>query len=259
MKFDNLTTELYDDIFIITINRPKQLNALNRITLLEFEEAIMMAYENNHIKGIIITGSGNKAFVAGADIKEFASYSKKQGKEMVINGQRILKIVEDCPKPIIAAINGFALGGGCELAMACHIRIASENAKFGQPEVKLGIIPGYGGTQRIIQLIGKSKAFELLMTGESIDAKEAKRIGLITHVTTLDDIVPKAIGILKIILNNSPIAIQSIIKTVNAYFSEEINGFKSEIEGFTRCISTNDFVEGTKAFVEKRKPRFSGN
>ena len=161
MDFQNILTSQKNKIFLITINRPDKMNALNMLTLSEFEKAMMMAFNNREIKGIIITGAGEKAFIAGADIKEFKTYSKKQGREMVENGQRVLKLVEECPKPIIAAVNGYALGGGCELAMACHIRVGSGNAKFGQPEVKLGIIPGYGGTQRLIQLIGKSKAMEL--------------------------------------------------------------------------------------------------
>jgi enoyl-CoA hydratase len=257
MNFQNIITSLRDNIFIITINRPENRNALNMSTFSEFERAMMIAYSNRDIKGIIITGEGDKAFIAGADIKEFATYTKKQGKEMVENGQRVLKLIEECPKPVIAAVNGYALGGGCELAMACHLRIGSENAKFGQPEVKLGIIPGYGGTQRLIQLIGKSKALELLLTGETIDAIEAKNLGLLNYCVKAEDLIPKSIELLTKIIENSPIAVNSIINATNAFYSYNIDGFDNEIQEFAKCFGSEDFIEGTNAFISKRRPNFS--
>jgi enoyl-CoA hydratase len=256
MEFENIITYLEGNIFQIMINRPDKMNALNMLTLSEFEEAMKIADSDKNVKGIIITGSGEKAFIAGADIKEFSKYTKKQGREMVENGQRVLKLIEECSKPVIAAINGFALGGGCELAMACHIRIGSQNAKFGQPEVKLGIIPGYGGTQRILQIIGKAKAFELLLTGSVIEASEAKELGLLNYVTSSETLIPKATEILNKILENSPIAIKSIINTVNGFFAKEIDGFKYEIMEFEKCFGSKDFFEGTEAFISKRKPNF---
>lgn len=258
MDFQNIVTTQENHIFLITINRPVYLNTLNMLTLSEFEKAMIIAYKNEEIKGIIITGAGDKAFIAGADIKEFANYSKVQGKEMVENGQRVLKLIEECPKPVIAAINGYALGGGCELAMACHLRIGSENAKFGQPEVKLGIIPGYGGTQRLLQLIGKSKALELLLTGDTIDATEAKNLGLLNCIVTIDNLIPKSIELLTKIINNSPIAVKSIINSTNGFFSYHIDGFKNEIFEFEKCFCSIDFFEGTNAFISKRKPNFTG-
>lgn len=257
MDLQNIITTLENHIFLITINRPEKLNALNKLTLSEFEKAMIMANKNKEIKGIIITGAGEKSFIAGADIKEFANYSKSQGKEMVENGQRILKLIEECPKPVIAAVNGYAMGGGCELAMACHLRLGSENAKFGLPEVKLGIIPGYGGTQRLLQLIGKSKAMELLLTGDTIDANEAKNLGLLNSITTIESLIPKSIELLTKILENSPISVKSIISTVNAFFSYNVDGFTNEIQEFEKCFGSDDFFEGTNAFVSKRKPKFN--
>jgi enoyl-CoA hydratase len=258
MDFQNIITARDNHIFTITINRPDNLNALNMMTLSEFEKAMIMAYTNEEIKGIIITGSGDKAFIAGADIKEFANYSKSQGKEMVINGQRVLKLIEECPKPIIAAVNGYALGGGCELAMACHLRIGSENAKFGQPEVKLGIIPGYGGTQRLLQIVGKSKAMELLLTGDTIDAIEAKNLGLLNYVVPIENLISRTTELLTKILSNSPIAVKSIINASNGFFSCNVDGFYNEILEFEKCFGSVDFFEGTNAFISKRKPNFSG-
>lgn len=257
MDLQNIVTTLENHIFLITINRPEKLNALNMSTLSEFEKAMLTAYKTKEIKGVIITGAGEKAFIAGADIKEFANYSKLQGKEMVENGQRVLKLIEECPKPVIAAINGYAIGGGCELAMACHLRLGSENAKFGQSEVKLGIIPGYGGTQRLLQLIGKSKAMELLLTGDTIDATEAKNLGLLNYITTSDSLIPKSIELLTKIIENSPIAVKSIISTVNAFFSHNVDGFNNEILEFEKCFGSVDFFEGTNAFMSKRKPKFN--
>lgn len=257
MDFQNILITQEKSILLIKINRPDNMNALNKITLSEFEKAMLFAYKNENIKGIIITGTGEKAFIAGADIKEFSTYSKAQGKKMVENGQRVLKLVEECPKPVIAAVNGYALGGGCELAMACHLRIGSENAKFGQPEVKLGIIPGYGGSQRLIQLVGKAKAFEMLLTGETIDANEAKNYGLLNYVVASENLILKSFELLNKILDNSPIAVTSVINTTNAYYNYNVDGFKNEIVEFEKCFGSDDFIEGTNAFILKRKPNFS--
>jgi enoyl-CoA hydratase len=258
MNFENIITRQENNILLITINRPDKLNALNKLTLSELEQAMIIGYTKEKIKGIILTGAGEKAFIAGADIKEFSDYSKEQGKEMVINGQRVLKIIEECPKPVIAAINGYALGGGCEVAMACHLRIGTETAIFGQPEVKLGIIPGYGGSQRLLQIIGKTKAMELLLTGDSINANEAKKLGLLNYIVQSENLIIKSIELLTKIIYNSPLAIKSIINTTNAFFSHNVDGFSIEIQEFEKCFGSNDFIEGTNAFITKRKPIFNG-
>jgi enoyl-CoA hydratase len=258
MEYENLLVKLENGILTITFNRPKQLNALNISTFNDLARVMKIAYENDEVKALLFTGSGEKAFIAGADIKEFADFSTKQAFSLSANGQRIFKIIEDCPKPVVAAVNGFALGGGCEMAMACHIRIASENAKFGQPEVNLGVIPGYAGTQRLPQLIGKSKAFEFLMTGNMIDAKEAKELGLVNTVTSLEELIPTAEKLLGKILKKSPIAITGIIKCVNSLYKKDTNGFMKEVEIFGDCFGTEDFKEGVSAFLEKRKPNFTG-
>ncbi|MEN8119562.1 MAG: enoyl-CoA hydratase-related protein [Bacteroidota bacterium] len=258
MNFENILTDSEDGIFTITINRPKQLNALTKNTIKEIGEAVKMANSDIGIKGIIITGSGEKAFIAGADIKEFANFSIEQGRELSAHGHAVFNSVENSPKPIIAAVNGFALGGGCELAMACHIRIASGNAKFGQPEVSLGLTPGYGGTQRIPQLIGKSKAFELLMTGDMIDAKEAERLGLVNYVVEQAELLEYSKKLLRKINNKSPFAIGKVISCVNDNYKDDRNGFDTEINEFGNCFGSEDFKEGTSAFLEKRKPNFTG-
>ncbi|MBN2755734.1 MAG: enoyl-CoA hydratase/isomerase family protein [Bacteroidales bacterium] len=258
MEYQNIFTSLDENIFTITINRPKQLNALTKDTIREVGVAISEAKKNNNVKGIIITGSGEKAFIAGADIKEFSDFNVTKGTELSAHGHNVFNSIENCGKPVIAAVNGFALGGGCELAMACHMRIASENAKFSQPEVNLGLIPGYGGTQRMAQLIGKGKAFELLMTADMIDANEAKNLGLVNSVTTLEELLPTVKKLLLKITSKSPYAIKQIIKTVNALYNKELNGFESEIEEFGNCFGTEDFKEGTTAFLEKRKANFTG-
>ena len=258
MNYENILTKLENGILTITINRPEQLNALNKATFSEIELAVKNVYENDDVKGVIITGAGEKAFAAGADIKEFADFTPEQGEELSANGQRIFKIIEDCPKPVIAAVNGFSLGGGCELAMSCHLRVASDNAKFSQPEVGLGVTPGYAATQRLTQLIGKAKALELLMTGDMIGAEEAKDLGLVNYVTSQDELLPKALKILEKITAKSPVAIKGVINCVNAYFTEGVNGFETEAKEFGKCFGTEDFKEGTTAFLEKRKPVFSG-
>ncbi len=252
----NILTSIEKGILTITVNRPDKLNALNSQTIQEIGGAIQMAEGDSTIKGVIITGSGNKAFVAGADISEFAEYSLEEGKQMSIAGSKVFNSIENCSKPVIAAVNGFALGGGCELAMSCHLRIASTNAKFGQPEVKLGIIPGYAGTQRLVQLIGKGKALELLMTADMIGAEEALQYGLVNYVTTPEQLLDKTKGLLDKITAQSPNAISAIIRCVNAYFAEGIDGFQVEIDEFGKCFGTVDFKEGVKAFLEKRKPEF---
>jgi enoyl-CoA hydratase len=258
MTFENLLTDLSNGIYTITVNRPDKLNALNKQTIAEIGDAIKHVYHNREIKGVIITGSGEKAFVAGADISEFIGIVGRKGSDLSMIGQEVFSLIEQCPIPVIAAVNGFALGGGCELSMACHIRIASENARFGQPEVKLGIIPGYGGTQRLIQLVGKGKAMEMLMTADMIDAAEALRYGLINRITKLEELLPACREMLEKIRQQSPVAITGIINTVNAYYTEGIDGFKMEIEQFGKCCDTEDFIEGTRAFLEKRKASFQG-
>jgi enoyl-CoA hydratase len=258
MKFENIVATLENGVLTITINRPEKLNALNRQTLTELKVLIEDVYHNAEIRGVILTGSGVKSFVAGADISEFANYGISQAKHMSAFGHEIFNMIENSPKPIIAAVNGFALGGGCELAMACHIRIAADNAKFGQPEVNLGIIPGYAGTQRLTQLIGKGKSLELLMTGDMIGAEEALNLGLVNHVVKQEELFAKANEILNKITAKSPVAVEGVIKCVNAYYTDGTNGSQFEIDIFSHCFGKDDFKEGTIAFLEKRKPAFKG-
>lgn len=259
MIYENIKVEFKDNILFLTINREKAMNALNRRTMTELHHFFYeTAPENEAARGIIITGAGEKAFIAGADIKEFLELDTEKGAELSRFGQEVFYFIEHFPKPVIAAVNGFALGGGCELAMACHIRIAGEKARFGQPEVNLGIIPGYGGTQRLIQLVGKGKATELLMTGEMIDAAEAYRLGLVNYVVPQGEEVAKAVDILKKIASKAPLAISKVITCVNAYFNKETEGFDFEIEEFGKLTGTEDFKEGAAAFVERRSPNFKG-
>ena len=259
MKYDTLLTELVNEISIITINRPDKLNALNKNVIEELGLAIEEVYNNVAIKSAIITGSGLKAFVAGADISEFTTLDSKAGKALAQKGQDfVFSKIENSPKPIVAAVNGFALGGGCELAMACHFRVCSEHAKFGQPEVSLGLIPGYGGTQRLTQLIGKGKAMELMMTGAMIDANEAKQLGLVNHVTTSDTLLDKAKELLQIINSKAKLAIQNIIMLTNIAARGDEDGLQKEINAFGLLFDTADAKEGTAAFLEKRKPHFTG-
>ncbi len=254
MNYRTIKTELENNIFFITINRPDKLNALNKTVLEELSNAMDHIYNEKNIKGVIITGAGEKAFVAGADISEFTEVKDTEGEMLSKKGQDVFFKIENCPKPVIAAINGFALGGGCELAMACHFRLASTNAKFGQPEVNLGLIPGYGGTQRLTMLIGKGKAMELMMTGNMIGAEEAKSLGLVNYVETPENLLPKTKEILKSILAKSPLAISKVIEAVNSYFNKE--GFNKEAKLFGEVFSSEDKKEGTAAFLEKRKPVF---
>ena len=255
--YNNLLTEQKGHIQYITINRPDQLNALNKETIEELNAALSVANENNDIGVVILTGSGEKAFVAGADIKEFANFSIAKGGELAMNGQKILfSFIENMQKPVIAVVNGFALGGGLELAMASHIRVASTNARMGLPEVGLGVIPGYGGTQRLAQLVGRGKANEMVFTAGMIKADEALEWGLVNYVVELSELLTKAEEIATKILNNSGMAIASAIRSVNANFEVGVNGFEIEIEEFGKCFGTKDFKEGTTAFLEKRKPNF---
>lgn len=259
MVFENLLTSEINNILVITINRPDKLNALNKKTVEEIGSAIAYAKSSKDVSAIIITGSGTKSFVAGADIKEFVGLTVEQGKKLSQLGQDVFREIETCPKPVLAAINGFALGGGCELSMACHLRIASENAKFGQPEVNLGLIAGYGGTQRLIQYIGKTKATELHMTADTITAEQALQLGLVNYVVPQEQLMGKCVELLDKIKTKSPKAITGVINSVNAYFEEGKDGFKEEVEEFGKCFATEDFKEGTAAFLEKRKAVFSGN
>lgn len=259
MNYENLLVEIENNCAIITINRPKKLNALNIETINELHEAFKMLDENNSVKTIIVTGSGEKAFVAGADISEFAHFSVEEGEHLARNGQKVLfDYVQNLATPVIAAVNGFALGGGLELAMASHFRIASDNAKMGLPEVSLGVIPGYGGTQRLAQLVGKGRAMELVMTAGMIGAEDAKNYGLVNYVTTQEELLPLAQKLASKIGRNSSVAIASAIKAINDNYNDGINGYETEISEFGKCFGTEDFKEGTTAFLEKRKADFPG-
>ena len=257
MTYHNILISVHNEILTITVNRADKLNALNKKTIEEIGDAVKNGEADNAIAGIIITGSGSKAFVAGADITEFNNYNDKEAKTLSAHGHKVFNSIEKCEKPVIAAVNGFALGGGCELAMSCHLRVASENAKFGQPEVKLGVIPGYGGTQRLIQLIGKGKAMEYLMTADMMDAQQALQSGLVNYVTTQDQLISKCEELIGKIKRNSPKAIAGIVRCVDAYFTDGVDGFKAEIDEFGKCFNSEDFREGTTAFLEKRSPVFS--
>lgn len=256
--YKTLLTSIEKNILVITINRPDKMNAINKDVMQELGEAIAELQSNPEIKSAIITGSGAKAFVAGADISQFTGLSVEEGMQVAQKGHDVFNSIERSTKPVIAAVNGFALGGGCELAMACHFRIASENAKFGQPEVNLGLIPGYGGTQRLVQLIGKGRALETLMTGNMIDANTALQYGLVNHVVPSEELIPKAISILEVINSKAPLAIAKCIETANAVYDENLDGFKLEVEAFGECFGTDDMKEGATAFLEKRKPSFTG-
>jgi enoyl-CoA hydratase len=251
--------EIRSQVLVITINRPEKLNALNRQTIEELHETLVEAENQKEIRAVIITGSGKKAFVAGADISEFANFSVQEGKQLSALGHfKIFNFIENYSKPIIAAVNGFALGGGLELALACHIRVLSENAKVGLPEVSLGLIPGYGGTQRLAQLLGKGKAFELILTAEMITAEEAFKWGLANYVTTHEQLLEKCFELTAKMESKSPTAIRTAIKVINAGFNPQLNGFEVEIEEFGKSFGTKDFREGVDAFLEKRKAQFRG-
>jgi enoyl-CoA hydratase len=259
MSYNNILTETEGGITTITINRPSKLNALNSQTIQELHNAFNEADLDTQTKVIIITGSGEKAFVAGADISEFADFSVVEGRTLAAQGQALLfDFVAALKTPVIAAVNGFALGGGLELAMAAHFRLASDTAKMGLPEVSLGVIPGYGGTQRLPQLVGKGRAMELIMTAGMIDAAQAERYGLVNHVTNQEGLLPLAHKIASKIARNSSVAIGAAITAINAGFEDGKNGFDSEILEFGTCFGTEDFKEGTQAFLGKRKPIFPG-
>lgn len=256
--YQTLLASLENSIYTITINRPDKLNALNKDVFTDLNTALDEIENNQDIKSVIITGAGPKAFVAGADISEFNALNKDQAMALAKRGQDTFARIESSSKPIVAAVNGFALGGGCELAMSCHFRVASENAKFGQPEVNLGLIPGYGGTQRLVQLIGKGKAMELLMSAHMIDAKEAKELGLVNYVTTADTLLEHTQKILDVINSKAPLAVAGCIKAANAVFDESKDGYVLEIEEFGNTFNTEDMKEGVTAFLEKRKADFKG-
>ncbi len=260
MNYNNVLTESKNGIATITINRPNKLNALNKETIQELHDAFSSLDAQQHIKVIVLTGSGEKAFVAGADISEFANFSVDEGSKLAEKGQKLLfDFVEKLSTPVIAAINGFALGGGLELAMACHFRVASTNAKMGLPEVSLGVIPGYGGTQRLPQLVGKGRAMEMIMTAGMIDANQALNYGLVNHVKTQEELLEFCYELANKIMRNSSVAIGKAIKAINANYIDGKNGFKTEIKQFGKCFGTKDFKEGTTAFLQKRKANFPGN
>lgn len=254
--YENIIISIESGIGTLTINRESKLNALNIHTLKEIKHAIEELQSNSHVTGIILTGSGAKAFAAGADISEFAEFTVEQGTRMSADGHDVMNAIENCSKVVIAAVNGFALGGGCELAMACHLRIASENAKFGQPEVNLGVPPGYGGTQRLVQLIGKGRALEMLLTGDAIDAQKALEFGLVNAVTTQENLIAKCKEIIDKVAVKSPVAVNKVINCVNDYFRPAVNGLQREIYEFGDAFGIADFREGTQAFLGKRKAEF---
>jgi enoyl-CoA hydratase len=256
--YNTLLTALENNILVVTINRPDKLNALNKNVFDELNLVLDEINKNQEIHSVILTGSGAKAFVAGADISEFNDLSRDNAMALAKRGQDTFFRIENSSKPIIAAVNGFALGGGCELAMSCHFRIASENAKFGQPEVNLGLIPGYGGTQRLTQLIGKGRAIELLISGNMIDAATALQYGLVNYVVPADQLLDKAKSILATINSKAPLAVAGCIRAANAVFNETIDGYQKEVEEFGNAFATEDMKEGTAAFLEKRKPSFKG-
>lgn len=259
MTYNQIISEVKENILYITINREQKLNALNKEVLTELADVIAFAKKSDVVRGVLITGAGEKAFVAGADISEFQNYNLEEGKELARSGHaNVFDAISNCPKPVVAAVNGFALGGGLELAMACHIRIASDNAKLGLPEVTLGLIPGYGGTQRLTQLVGKGRAIEMITTADMITAEKAARIGLVNDVVPQAELISKAEEILNKIKQRAPLAVASAIRAINSSLDKNVNGFEVEIEEFANCFQTADFKEGVSAFLEKRKAVFTG-
>jgi enoyl-CoA hydratase len=259
-SFENLLYELdaASGILTITINRPSKLNALNAATIADIDAAMERALDEPAVRGIIVTGSGEKAFVAGADIAELAALTPAQAARAAERGQEVFCRIEESTKPVVAAVNGFALGGGCELAMACHMRVAADNARFGQPEVNLGLLPGYGGTQRLPQLIGKGKAIELLLTADQVKADEALRLGLVNHVVPQAELLTFCRQLLAKILGKAPLAVGMVLECVNAHYAKNANGYAEEVKAFGRAFESDDFKEGTTAFVEKRAAVFTG-
>lgn len=254
----NIHKEIDGEILILTIDRPDKLNALNLATMEELKLHIQSLYDTPSLRAAIITGGGTKAFVAGADIAEIANLNEIQGRRASENGQEIFALIENSPKPIVAAINGYALGGGCELALACHFRLASTQALFAQPEINLGIIPGYGATQRLPLIVGKSYATYMMLSGETINADKAKEIGLVMEVCSTEELIPRCKELLQKFLLKSSICISLILDSVQAVYRKQEDGYQTEANGFASCISTEDFKEGTRAFLEKRKPVFHG-
>ncbi len=255
--YNTLLVLVEDGICTIVVNRPDKMNALNKEVFDELDKAIDEVYQNPGIRSAIITGSGSKAFVAGADISEFLELKPEQAPSLARRGQVVFDKIENSPKPIVAAVNGFALGGGCELALACHFIYASENAKFGQPEVNLGLIPGYGGTQRLAQVAGRNRTMELIMTGKMINAKEAMQYGIVNEVTTTGELLSKVKEVLLLIQSKAPVAVANVIECINN-FDHTQEGYDFEIRKFAECFETEDMKEGASAFLEKRKPDFKG-
>ncbi|MDH5381911.1 MAG: enoyl-CoA hydratase-related protein [Cyclobacteriaceae bacterium] len=259
--FEHLNKSVSDTgICTLTLNRPDALNALNRKLLEELKQAFLTIYEDSSIKAVLITGSGEKAFAAGADITELQSLDQTTAQSFSESGQQIFQLIENCPKPVLAAVNGFALGGGCELAMACHLRSATQYAKFGQPEINLGIIPGYGGTQRLTRYLGKAKSLELHLTGDMISAEEALHWGLVNFIAPdKDSLMEKSYQLLDKVAKKAPFATEMIINSINSYYDKSSDGFLKEAENFGKCTTKEDYKEGVSAFLEKRKPTFKGN
>jgi len=258
MLYTTLKFEVTDEVAIITIDRPDKLNALNKRVFDELDAAVDEVVNNPAIRSAIITGSGEKAFVAGADISEFTGLDTEKGEALARRGQTVFDKIEHSPKIIVAAVNGYALGGGCELAMACHFRVAADNAKFGQPEVNLGLLPGYGGTQRLTRLIGKGRAIELLATGNMIDAVTAFNYGLVNHVVGGHELLAKARSILAVIHTKAPLAVAACVKAVQLAYDSNNSGYLLEARSFGTLLQTTDSKEGVAAFLEKRKPVFKG-
>lgn len=256
MNYQTLLTALENNILTVTINRPDKLNALNRTVMQELSDVLDEAAANSQVRSVIITGAGPKSFVAGADISEFVGLSAAEGMELARKGQAVFFKIENSAKPVVAAVNGFALGGGCELALACHFRVAAENAKFGQPEVNLGLIPGYGGTQRLTQIIGKGRSLEMLMSASMIDAQTALQYGLVNYVVPADQLIAKTRSILEVINTKAPLAVAQCIHAANTAYG--VSGYETEVSAFGECFATDDMKEGTSAFLEKRKANFIG-
>jgi len=257
--YQTLLIEDKGDVLILRLNRPDAMNALNALMFDELKLFFSADYKEYSMGCVIITGNGEKAFAAGADIKELHGLSSSQAEYLSSKGQHIFKLIEEFHLPVIAAVNGFALGGGCELAMACHVRVASGKARFGQPEVGLGIVPGYGGTQRLIQLIGKGKGLEFLLTGDMILAEQALALGLVNYVVEPENLLDRAIELAAKMNTRGPLALKGVIKCVNGYFVSGVDGYALEARTFGEVAASLDFIEGTSAFIEKRKAVFTGN